>query len=113
MSELKVDSIEAREIVLSHPDGKKKIVLSAQKSGAGVWVMNVDNSTDHMISIYSFNGQTAIGLSNQKLTKGYELALHIDENSGDPCIQMIDHEGNVEHFSIEDLRSLKGKPDAA
>ena len=104
MSEIRVDHIEAQEIVVKQPDGKSSIALSAMKDGVGLWLRNGEKC----IAIYELNYEFAIGFYNDTARpdlKAMDFAISADQN-GNPTMQVVNDKNEVLFIDLAKLAEV-------
>jgi hypothetical protein len=105
---LKVDSLEAREITLRHPNGGPKVTLSAAKDVAGVWLSTPKGDAGPLVAIYANETMVAVGLYPAGKKEGCAIALSVDDK-GEPYVQLRDpRDGKITMLSLDDLLKLGG-----
>jgi hypothetical protein len=83
------DVIKAREIVLSHPEGKSTITLRADPNVSGLWIN--DGSTDNgSVAIFSNskNHEAVVGAYGPKQRRDNSLDVCLATTDRGPVIQM-------------------------
>jgi hypothetical protein len=104
---LEVEVLVARKIVLKHPRSRCEIALVATEEGAGIWIGDSDNKGD-LISIYSLNGNTAVGLYGKNKDHGCAVALSVDRD-GSPVAQLVSPSGETIILGFDELKKIAGK----
>jgi hypothetical protein len=89
-SEMKMqDLIEVKKLVVTesitvmHPEAPHGLTITADPTGAGIWIGNKT-----FVAIHNIAGQCCLALASKKDKNGHAFAISIDE-AGEPSIQFV------------------------
>ncbi len=84
---LNIPEIRAEKIILTSPNGKHTITISASDKGTGIWMNREDGGP--MVCLYNLEQEgTALGLHAKEMTPGFRASLSLDGNAG--VLQLAD-----------------------
>lgn len=97
---IEADSLRVKNIAIVDNSGKQVGILSSTGDGVGLWLTG---KKGEMVSIYSVNGQTAIGIyaDVSKAADGLDIALFVAD--GEPVVQFRQKGGLPQSLSLQNI----------
>lgn len=98
---IRTKRIEAQEIILRSPDGKRSISLVANNDVAGVWIQ--DDADGPLVCIYTTDAQTCLGIYSPGDKEIVNIGIALDQQ-GEPMLQIAPKgkPDRVKHLTIDD-----------
>ncbi len=82
-------------------DGDKVVgTLASSGKGAGLWLTGPDKQ---MVAIYSIEGQTALGIYDEKTDPGKGMNLALFVGNGEPTVQFRSKGGDVQTVTLDSI----------
>jgi len=94
------------KLILQSPNGKRRIILEATDSIAGIWIEGHPN--EHLICVYHNDQMPCIGMYGPGKKEIVSIGLGVDHN-GDPTIQFAKN-GEVRFLTMEQIKNLPTGP---